>query len=202
MEEENRNEREPFNDEWLTRALRARSQAEARPGLEERILARLASEHEGKPQRASRWRWMPALALAFGLLLIVLAGREFLRLRPNSRERQVDVARPTRELQPRSDMPAVSETQVAKADGDKSKHLVHAQVRKSVHPVLAKTSALPKLDRFPADKPATEQERLLARFLETQEPAQLVQYTRRAQPDRLVIEPLRIDPIDLGNIPN
>src|SRR5262249_29130067 len=84
MDQKNKNEFEPFNDEWLTRALRARSRAEARPELEERILAHLTSEQVSQPQR--RWRWMPGLAVAFALLLIVLVGRHFLRVTatPNS----------------------------------------------------------------------------------------------------------------------
>jgi hypothetical protein len=194
MEEENRNEREPFNDEWLTRALRARSQAEARPGLEERILARLSREHEGKPQRASRWRWMPAVAVALGLLLIVLIGHEFLRVRPHSDQEQTKIPQPTRETRPLDTVPEVAKTQIDKTHKNAPKHFPAAHAASSSHPVLAKVNEFPKLDRFPTETPATEQERLMIEMQRRQSTAALAQYAR----DFHVIKDLEIERISIS----
>jgi hypothetical protein len=207
MEEESKNQKEPFNDEWLTRALRSRSQAEARPGLEGRILARLASEREVKSQR--RWRWIPALAVAFGLLLIVLVGRQFLRLKvtPNSAYDNVAHMVVKQESLPTNPLERTSpgETNKSSKANSLKPRVERSQVARAEQPVsvTANTTALPKLAHFPADRSATEQERLLASFLKKQGSARVAQFVAQARPpEDLTIEPLSIAPIDLGNVPN
>jgi hypothetical protein len=193
MEQEEKNTTEPFNDEWLTRALRARSQSAARPGLEGRILARLAGEQESRPQR--RWRWMPALALAFGLLLIVLVGHEFLRVRPRSHQDQARTPQPTREAPPLSPVAAAPKVQIAKSHGSASKRLLPARAQNS-HPVVATANSLPKLEKFPAETQATEQEKLMAEMQRRQSTAVLAQYARDFHNGKdLVIENNSIPPL-------
>ena len=196
MEQENKKVMEPFSDEWLTQALRARSQAEARPGLEERILARLASEVDVRPQQASTWRWMSALAVAFGLLLIVLIGREFLPVKPRSYPEQAKRSHPTREAQPLSSVPEAPNAHVTKADRNVPKHSLRAPAQSSSHPVVAKANALPKLDKFPAETSASEQEKLMAEIQRRQFTAALAQYARDFREGKdLVIENNSIPPL-------
>jgi hypothetical protein len=193
MEEESKNEKEPFHDEWLTRALNSRSQAEARPGLEGRILARLASEREVKSQR--RWRWIPALAVAFALLLIVLIGREFLRVGPQTRSDQAKTMQPqpVRPISPVSDAPKV---QASKALSPTTEHSSRAHTRNTASPAVAKANALPRLDKFPAEIQATEQEKLMAEIQRRQSTAALAQYARDFREAKdLVIENNSIPPL-------
>ena len=204
MEEENKNEFQSFDDEWLTRALRARSQAEARPGLEERILARLATEPEGNPQR--RWRWMPALAVAFGVLLMVAVGYHFLRVGQPTKSSSARVEPSPVNEEPKGAKAVPSQPRVV-TEENRATNAPKPKVARSakaheVRPVLAKANALPKLEQFHADS-AAQQEKLLAAFLKKQGPARLGELlARKAPPEDLTIEPLNIAPIDLGNIPN
>src|SRR5690242_13039686 len=59
--------RKPDFDRWLDAALRARAEAEPRMLLEERVLARLASE----PRRIAAW-W-PTIAAVAALMAIAIA---------------------------------------------------------------------------------------------------------------------------------
>lgn len=194
MEEENKNKFESFDDEWLTGALRARSQAAPRPGLEERILARLASEPASGPQRG--WRWMPAaLALALGLLLIVLAGWEFLSVRSASHQEQAKRGQPVL-VQPGNPVVGNPKIHAGQASSNTAKHFARASTRNSTGPVIAKANLVPKLDRFPAETPATEQERLMAEIQRRQDKAALAQYAQDFHVIRdLEIEGISIEPL-------
>ena len=193
MEEESQNEKEPFSDEWLTLALRARSQAEARPGLEGRILARLASEHKVKSHR--RWKWIPALAVASALLLITLAGREFLRVKSHGRNDQAKTVQP-QPVSPISPVYEAPKVQASKALRPTTEHSSRAHARNTASPVVAKVNALPRLDKFPAEIQATEQERLMAEIQRRQSTAALAQYARDFREGKdLVIEKNSIPPL-------
>lgn len=204
MEEENKNEFQSVDDEWLTRALRARSQAEARPGLEDRILARLASEAEGRPQHG--WKWMPALAVAFGVLLIIVVGYQILRVDQPTKSNSAGVEPSPVNEQSKGAKIAPHRPRVASkrngATNAPNPKLARSPKPHEVRPVLAKANALPKLEQFHADS-AAQQEKLLATFLEKQGSARLGGLlARTAPPEDLTIEPLKIAPIDLENIPN
>jgi hypothetical protein len=196
MEEENRIKKELFDDEWLTRALHARSKTEARTGLEERILARLASEMKHQPQSASRWRWMPGLAVALGLMLVILVGRAFLHVRPHTQNERVKTTQPEA-MQPRDFASAAQRIQASKAQSDAAKNLLRrANTRNSTSPVVAKADRLPRLDKFPAEAPATEQEKLMAELQRRQFTASLAQYARDFREVKdLVIENNSIPPL-------
>lgn len=196
MEEENKNAREPFNDEWLTQALHARSQAEPRMGLEERILARLATEVEHQSQSAARWRWMPALAIALGLLLVILAGRQFLHVRPHPQDERAKTTQPEA-VRPQDFRSAAPGIQAGKAQSDSAKSLLRrANTRNSTSPVVAKVNRLPMLGKFPAEAPATQQEKLMAELQRRQFTASLAQYARDFREAKdLVIENNSIPPL-------
>ena len=192
MQKESKNKLEPFDDEWLTRALRARS-TEARPGLEERILARLAREHESRSQR--RWRWMPALAVAFGFLLIVLVGREFLRLRPHPRDERGKIVYP-QAVRPSTPVHEPPKIQANKTQSAATTQLSRVATRNTAGRALARTNTFPKLDKFPAETPATDQERLMAEIQRRQATATLVQYAHDFREARdLAIENNPIPPL-------
>lgn len=200
MEEENKKKSESFDDEWLTRALRARSHAAPRPGLEERILARLGTEPETSAQRG--WRWMPALAVAFGLLLIALAAREFLLLREVPQPARVQVPPDSGNRAKPTTVPRPSQQTVANAASAPQPNRVRPRRIPVERPVIARANALPKLEHFHAAS-ATQQEKLLATFLKKQGPARLGELLARTKSQEdLTIEPLNIAPIDLGTIPN
>ncbi|HEX7960787.1 MAG TPA: hypothetical protein VF493_12770, partial [Terriglobales bacterium] len=200
MEEENKKKFESFDDEWLTRALRARSQAAPRPGLEERILARLASDPESSPRRG--WKWMPALAVAFGLLLIVLVGRQFLHQRQVPHHEQVKAVPDSGSQALPTMIPQPNQQTVASVASAPKPKFVRRRPLSAQRPVIARTKALPKLEHFHAAS-ATRQEKLLATFLKKQGPARLGELlARTAPPEDLTIEPLKIAPIALENIPN
>lgn len=199
MAEENKNNVESFDDEWLTRALRARSQAEARPGLEERILGRLASEPEPSPQR--RWKWMPALAVAFGVLLIVVVGYQILRVGQPTKSNSARAEPSPVNEQPKGAKIAPNQQTVASAATAPKPKLVRPRPMPAERP-MARAKALPKLEHFHAAS-ATQQEKLLATFLKKQGPARLGELLARTKSQEdLTIEPLNIAPIDLGNVPN
>ena len=67
MDAENRSNQQKNFDQWLDSALRARTDAEPRLGLEERVLARL----ESAPQR-TRVSWWPLFAFAAAAMVIVI----------------------------------------------------------------------------------------------------------------------------------
>jgi len=193
MEEENKINREPFNDEWLTQALRARSQVDARPGLEERILTRLATEQESPPQH--RWKPMPAFAIAFGILLIVLFGRQFLRVRPYPPDERTKIVQP-QHVRPMSPVSEVPNVQASKALSSTTEHPSRPHTRNTASPIVAKANALPKQDKFPAEIQATEQEKLMAEIQHRQFTAALAQYARDfRQGNDLVIENNSIPPL-------
>lgn len=137
---------------------------------------------------------MPAVAVALGLLLIVLIGREFLRVRPHSDHEQAKIPQPTRETRPLDTVPEVPKTQIDKTHKNAPKHFPADHAPSSSHPVLAKVNEFPKLDRFPAETPATEQERLMIEMQRRQSTAALAQYAR----DFHVIKDLEIERISIS----
>jgi hypothetical protein len=189
---------EQFDDAWLTRALEARASAEPRPGLEERILARLASGEEQR--QTSTWKWWVAPAAALATLLIVLAGHEFFRPRP--------ITEPTNSAATSaSDNP----TNVGPNSRDRearSPRLVRGRPRRSIGKAQTATKTLPKLDHFPAETPVTDQERLLVQLVQKQSSTELALYARSlAAPEDLTVSekpitPLSIAPMDFERNPN
>jgi hypothetical protein len=195
---------EPFDDAWVTRALQARVNAEPRPGLEERILARLTTGDAQK--EISTWKQWAAPAAALGTLVIVLAGYEFFRETPNDETRAAHPAK----------------TLLAPNAGGETHHRnlgpqTILAVRQKAPRSLAFTksttvqttpNSLPKLEHFPADTPPTEQEKHLSELARTRALGSLVQIAQNSAPLRDLeiksnsIEPLSPETANPGDEPN
>ncbi|HKS74708.1 MAG TPA: hypothetical protein VJQ82_16005 [Terriglobales bacterium] len=124
-------------DRWLDEALGDYADVEPRAGLENRMLARLASEK----RRTVRW-W------GFALSMAVLAIVVFLWLRPQLESVPAPEVRWTAELPP----PLPIERTISE--------------RQHVPPEHSRHAAHAKRERFPSPSPLTEQEKLLARFVQ------------------------------------
>src|SRR5437016_5169817 len=68
MDAENRRPQQEEFDSWLDTALGARANAEPRPGLEDRVLTRLAAE----PER-TKLAWWPAMTAVAAVFVIAIA---------------------------------------------------------------------------------------------------------------------------------
>lgn len=139
---------------WLDASLRARADVEPRVGLEDRVLARLAAE---PPRRALTW-WPVFAAVAAGLLFTVMLTIMHFRMEPRT-----TVATPTAPGGPRT-----AERLTIQAGNAVSKP-VHAIRKHGTSTVLVERASyqqqqLPKLATFPAPRPLTAEERILARL--------------------------------------
>lgn len=204
MSKENRHQ-ETFTDAWLNEALRLRAAAEPRPGLELRILARLAAE---RPAETPFYlRWMVGAAAASALLLLALAGWDHVRPKPAPAAPITAITRP----HPAVVSPVANDygrhTPIPKAStARKLWSPTRSYTRKTAAPPVAEPSAqaLPKLERFPAESPATGQEKLLAEIVRRHNSANLVEYARdfrglydlRIEPN--FIAPLSSETADVG----
>ena len=169
-----------FLDELLDSSLARYAQAEPRPGLEGRLLARLRSEPE--PAFAA-WRWLPmaaAAVLAFAAVLYFVSGRE---------SRAPEVA-----VQPK---PAVAPTVTAPQAPQKTSAPAVArrtgQQPAAPHALVGAASA--RRQQFPSPAALSEQEAALVRFVSQtpREELQVLARQNRAEP----IQDLRVDALDI-----
>jgi hypothetical protein len=131
--------------------------AEPRVGLEERILANLRAERSHVPDR-TWWRWAIAGALAAVIIVgVTLAWRS---------------AKPSQPTVANRPQPSLHEslkpgTEVTVQDNTATQPHAHTPIRRAtVHPprtVVGEKS--PKLDQFPSPQPLSEQEKLLASYV-------------------------------------
>jgi len=139
---------QPDIDRWLDEGLSRYADAEPRPGLESRVLARLGAEQPA-PRTISWW------ALAFGTA--ALAGLLLLWLRPALEPAPAPGMRWTAQLPP---VPlSLQHTPSPTA-------AVRSERPRSVRVALARQSAEAEQESFPSPSPLTEQEKMLARFVE------------------------------------
>jgi hypothetical protein len=132
-------------DHELDTALAKYAVADPRMGLEERILANLQAEREHAPNRAW-WRWSAAAAFAVVVFVIIcLAGTGIWRA-PTITQRP-----PAMEPQIQLPAPHVASDSTAKP-------LAHRP-----NPVAP---ADPKLDQFPSPQPLSDQEKILASYVD------------------------------------
>lgn len=145
-------------DGWLDRALHARNDAEPRMGLEDRVLARLASE----PRRAAFLLWPSLAALAAALViasaLLVFHGRRS--------ETSISNGLPsTTPLTSHSTaQAAASRSQRSSAIRRPSKIRRAPQLSVLANRRSEQREALPKLAQFPSPRTQTAQERMLMRL--------------------------------------
>ncbi len=143
-------------DQLIRSALSTYGQSGTDPGLEERILARIANERE--PARSHRWLpWAIALPIAAGLLLLlILSGSRQIHHPSNSAE----IAQPSGQPLYTATRPEVS-TGLYAAPAHRAKiFLPQTQPRMNA----SVEDPLPKLDVFPTPQPLTREERALAVF--------------------------------------
>lgn len=183
MDAENRSDQQKNFDQWLDSALHARVNAEPRMGLEERVLARVASE----PERARVSLW-PLFAFAAAMLVLVIGIPLF---RPSNTGHD--------SLIRRNSQPSVHAMTVPNQKAIASVPVHHSRVGEirccqvlAGKSTVSHSESLPKRAAFPMARPATEQERLLLRLA--------------AQPDFQMADlnadlPLRELPIPALNIP-
>lgn len=154
-------------DHELDAALAKYAAVEPRVGLEERVLAHLRAERERTPKR-TWWSWSVASA-AVAAVVIVMMMMMALLWRTNLRHRQVIAWHPA------ADAPSVGHpgAPFAAMAGNGAHPLVHPPVsnpttRRAAHPAhpAAVAEAAPKLDQFPSPQPLSEQERILASYVE------------------------------------
>ena len=139
---------------WIDGALQQYGEADPRAGLENRILASVRAERERAMAQGSRW-W-PVLAV---VTAIVVAGVGIFLARVNHGERLakqnavLTVERPSEP--PRPPVTGASETA----------HKPHRAGRTVAWRVPANVTNT-RMDRFPSPQPLSEQEILLARYIE------------------------------------
>jgi len=162
------NDREREIDRWLDDTLAQYGKVEPRPGLEGRVLARLA-EARREPSRKLRW-WS---ALAFSAAAILVLGvvwrqrMEPTRL-PGNHVATIATPRET-ERHDASNKPSSNES--LRDNSNLSVHQNHSLIShgKTDRPNLtasAEQRTEPKLDQFPAPRPLNEQEQLLLRYVQ------------------------------------
>jgi hypothetical protein len=136
-------DREHFIDEWLERALKRRGTAEPRPGLENRILAGLKGERERIT--ISIWSWRPVwVSLAVILVVGVIVS---LRRSPEN-------------------IGSISTIHISGTVVSKSPEHVAAVARKSRTRSILKSNTGPRLEQFPSPQPLSQQEKILARYIQ------------------------------------
>ncbi|MCI0403833.1 MAG: hypothetical protein L0212_09955 [Acidobacteria bacterium] len=179
-------ERELFTDKLLDAGLARYSQAEPRPGLEQRILAGLRAQP--RPSFWLDWRWASALAtVAVPLLVIVI----FLMRQPSAPEMppQTAVTLPS----PVAPPPAPVPTPTAAAPHPNALATSRLDPRPE-----GRLGAGPRLGTFPAPAPLSEQERLLLLFMQQAPKEHLVARQLGAGPiERLQFQPLSFAPLEI-----
>lgn len=189
MPEKNSQRDENFVDGLLDSALARYAQAEPRPGLEGRLLARLRSE---PASAAFSWRWLPMAAAAAMVLAAVLyfAG---------SRESN----RPQIATQPQ---PAVGTATIAQPESSQASAPLGKGPSRATRPVARQASAQraaappssPRRGQFPTPAALSAQEQALVRFVNQSSPRELQVLADKKQEGpipNLQVEPLEISPV-------
>jgi hypothetical protein len=143
-----------FDDEWLDAALKQCGAAEPRSGLEGRVLARIRTERV--EPITSAWRRWPALAVAGAMLLISVA--VFLRGKSGT-VTPASVANHTPIVREETGKTTKSPGKLRSRQAPRI--VAHASRRHS-----GEGTATPHLDQFPAPLRLSEQEKILANYIE------------------------------------
>lgn len=186
MPEKNDKRDERFVDELLDSALAHYAEAEPRPGLEARLLARLRSEPE---PAAFGWRWLPLAAAAAVVVAAVLyfAGSRESRP-PEVAEQPQPAVAPT--VTPPPVMPKPSAPVASRAAAKQS-----SAAGASMRAAGASASISVRRQKFFQPTPVSEQEAALLRFVSQTPQRDLLALARqsRAEP----IPDLRVDALDI-----
>lgn len=141
---------------WLDVALKQYGEAEPRTGLEGRVLASLHAARERAPERRD---WWPALA---AFTAIVLIGTTIFWVPGHDSARRRIVAR--------QGVPSITNANDSLDSGrPHSSHTIAvaiAPLRQTARSLrAAERAAEPRLEQFPAPRPLSEQERILASYV-------------------------------------
>jgi len=137
-------------DRVLDAALAKNSAVEPRAGLEERVLASLRAERARVPDRAW-WRWIVAGALAAVIVAVILVGWR------SGRPHAPGIAH-------HPSTPAPSVPRPGAQTASNSGAIRKSPVRRSSPKV--EIAAAPRLAQFPSPQPLSEQEKILASYVE------------------------------------
>jgi hypothetical protein len=156
--EPNDKDKEQLADKWLDAALKQYGEAEPRAGLEGRILASVRANDQ---RLVGWWQWPVAAAVAALLVAaIILMGRWH-----GQATQDVTANRPSIPIRAHS-------LNAASSAANNS-----ATARKSQRKALARSpdADAPRLDQFPSPQPLSEQEKMLAHYVQARpEEARLV----------------------------
>lgn len=191
MPEKNPKREDRFVDDLLDSALARYAQAEPRPGLEARLLARLRSEPE---PAAFAWHWLPMAAAA----AVILAAALYFAGSRESRPPEVAV----------EPQPAVAPQVTTPPPPEPSGTVVNRAVAKqpsaagaSMRAAGARASISVRRQEFFQPTPLSEQEAALLRFVRQTPAEDLLALARqsRAEPiPELRVEALNIPPLVVG----
>lgn len=195
MAGENRNREE----QWVDELLRARAGAEPRAGLEERVLARIASE----PRRRAFVLWPLAAMAALVVIAIALIVLHTERPKQNLAGQ---TAQPEKPAKPSADTPSLRASGSASSNREPQKHR-HRNSGDAACCVSTKTVAgidhhstresLPTLTTFPARQPETAEERMMARLAARRNSFDLAAITHDPAPlDELSVPKLKVEPME------
>jgi len=167
-------DRERLVDSWLDASLKQYGETEPRPGPEGRLWANLRMERERRPD--GRWRWAPGLAV---LLAVMVGGGIFWAHGPGA------LPGTTAEHRSAPVVPKQAPAQLAAtearspADSASLSSVPRTGTRRSAAAVADK----PRLEQFPSPQPLSEQEEMLARYV--QEDTQEAKLVAKAQTEML-----------------
>ena len=194
---ENRKPESEDLDHWLNLALRERANAEPRSGLEERVLTRLATQP--RKQQFARWQvWAAAAAIFVIVLTLALS---YPRRHDQVANEQPPTVSPEHKMRRNELTPEQrqSATQAHAASvRDAACCVSKRMVAKNTPPaVRSEPEPLPKLASFPAPRPETRQERLLAQLAGQPEIVEVASASTDSSPlKELSIPELKVDPME------
>lgn len=204
MDADNREPQFEDIDRWLDRALRERANGEPRSGLEERVLARLAS----RPLQRFAW-WWQAWAIVAAVLIVAVT---LAIIYPRKQQQVVNGHRPAmsspelgsqvNKLTPHqepSTAPSASGHRRDRACCVSSRALAKNTPgsKATLRAAQTKPEPLPKLATFPAPRPETTQERLLAQLAAQPSIVEAASVSSGSMPlKELSIPELKIDPME------
>lgn len=200
MDAENKSDQQKNFDHWLDSALQARANAEPRMGLEDRVLARLASDSQ------RRIVWWPVMATAIAAVIAIAVALALLY----SHQPERAIAHATTEP---ANVSAVMSAPAQASSRTKAPGVSKARNSQSIRGEhasccdLARVSAvrnaeahLPKLASFPAPRPETRQEQLLVQLanqlVARKEFSEVGRLSVGLPPQDLSIQELSIEPLD------
>ncbi len=184
-------DRDPFVDDLLDAMLARHRNAEPRPGLDERVLARLRAEQQPKPW--SGWTWRLAAGVAG--LAIVLATAHWARrtvFAPGTPARSSGSS----EMSKSSTSVSASRPEVAKPVASHPARRTTSRTVRQAAPIRSGRGVEPRREVFPSPTPLSEQERLLIAYLKLNSSRDFpALHSADEEIEEIQIKPLEIVPL-------